>query len=265
MHVSHVAHSSPHDTAHRCHQSGLTTNTPTIEVTKAVHFLTPGGEDVVVEQGRYEVGQASAWLHLTPIGGEKTDAILVEAQLIDHHETIEVPTTFSHSEQEDEYVIMLLLPDGTGLEALGSYSGVRSKGVPRLQLRKQAQIADTLRIRPALKQLWPVGLIGLWIHDPAGPQVTKASKSSGKWYWPGHYDLYPNLIHLTWGIVPMLAMDIPKIIAKQGYSFELRLNGVLLQQGPNALSGDFYAYQITNGGAPLCLSTRDDLFWNDHS
>lgn len=241
---------------------GLATNSPTIELDTAVHFLTPGGDDVVVEQGRYEVGQSSEWLHLSPVGGEKTDAILVEAQLINHHETIEVPTTLSRSEQEDEYVIMLLFPDGTGLEALGSYSGVRSKGVPRLQLRKRAQTADTLRIRPALKQLWPVGLIGLWIHDPAGPQFTKASKSSGKWYWPGNGDLYPKLIHLTWGIVPVLAMDIPKIIAKQGYSFELRLNGVLLQQGPNALSGDFYAYQITNGSDPFacpqgttCLGT----------
>jgi hypothetical protein len=113
---------------------GLAINTPTIELEKTVHFLTPGGEDVVVEQGRYEVGQASEWLHLSPVGGEKTYAILVEAQPIDHHETIEVPTTLSRSEHEDEYRIILLLPDGTGLEALGSYSGVRSKAAPASNL-----------------------------------------------------------------------------------------------------------------------------------
>ena len=55
----------------------LATNSQTVELKKSVHFLTPGGEDVVVEQGNYEVGQASEWLRLTPVGGEKTDAILV--------------------------------------------------------------------------------------------------------------------------------------------------------------------------------------------
>ena len=121
--------------------AGLATNTPTIELEKTVHFLTPGGEDVVIEKGRYEVGQASEWLHLAPVGGEKTDAILVESQPIDHQETIEVPTTSTRSEHEDEYVIILLLPDGTGLEALGSFSGVRSKAVRRPHVRRRAQAA----------------------------------------------------------------------------------------------------------------------------
>jgi hypothetical protein len=127
----------------------LATTTPTIELEQSVHFLTPGGEDVVVEQGRYEVGQASEWLHLTPVGGEKTDAILVEAQPIDHEEMIEVPTILSHSEHEDAYVILLLLPDGTGLEALGSYSGVRSKAVRRFSRRPRAARSSNQGLRSA--------------------------------------------------------------------------------------------------------------------
>ena len=119
------------------------------EFTQALHFLTPGGEDVVVEQGRYEVGQASEWLRLTPVGGEKSDAILVEAQLIDHTETIEVPTILLLSEHEDEDRIMLLLPDGTGLEALGSYSGVRSKRVRRPSRRPRAARSSKQSIGPA--------------------------------------------------------------------------------------------------------------------
>lgn len=123
---------------------------PSVEFPQALHFLTPGGEDVVVGQGRYEVVQASEWLHLTPVGGEKTDAILVEAQPIDHNETIEVPTILSRSEHEDEYVIILLLPDGTGLEALGSYSGVRSKAVRRPTVRRpRAALSSNQGIRPA--------------------------------------------------------------------------------------------------------------------
>ena len=120
-----------------------------VEFTQALHFLTPGGEDVVVDQGKYEITQASEWLHLAPVGGEKTDAILVEAQPINHQEKIEVPTILSRSEHEDEYVIMLLLPDGTGLEALGSYSGVRSKRVRRPKTRRpRAAHSSKQGIRP---------------------------------------------------------------------------------------------------------------------
>ena len=126
----------------------LANSTRTIELEKPVHFLTPGGEDVVVEQGRYEVGRASEWLHLTPVGGEKTDAILVEAQPIDHDEMIEVPTTLSYFEHEDAYVIRLLLPDQTGLEAMGSFSGVRSKAVRRPSRRPRVGRSSEQGLRP---------------------------------------------------------------------------------------------------------------------
>lgn len=149
----------------------LATNSPTIELEKTVHFLTPGGEDVVVEQGRYEVAQASEWLHLTPVGGEKTDAILVEATPIAHEETIEVPTILSRSEQEDEYVIILLLPDGTGLEALGSYSGVRSKAVRRPTVRRpRAAPSSNQGIRPTK----PARLKAAVASDPSLKRAPRA-------------------------------------------------------------------------------------------
>ena len=48
-------------------------------------------------------------------------------------------------------MIILLLPDGTGLEALGSYSGVRSKAVLRPQVRRRPRAAasSNLGINPA--------------------------------------------------------------------------------------------------------------------
>ena len=56
--------------------------------------------------------------------------------------------------------------------------------------------------------------------------------------------------------------DIKKIVAEEGYTMELRLNGSILQQGPNALTGDFYAGALTIAGAPFncpqgktCLTT----------
>jgi hypothetical protein len=107
------------------------------------------------------------------------------------------------------------------------------------------QAVGELPIGPALKYMLPSGLVGLWIADP---EIRKAQKSNGKWYWPGQYDLNPKLVHLTWQLGLLPAADFPLVISKEGYGFEIRLNGTLLQQGPNALSGDFYAYHISNGG-----------------
>ncbi|MEJ2231209.1 MAG: hypothetical protein P8X46_08515, partial [Nitrospirales bacterium] len=84
-------------------------------------------------------------------------------------------------------------------------------------------------------------------------QVKKVQPSSGKWYWPGSYDLYPGLVHLTWEPRVLTSSELPKVISQQGYGFELRLNGKLLHQGADASSGDFYAYQIKTD-APLLYS-----------
>ena len=42
--------------------------TPTVEITAPLHFLTPGGEDVEVGPGVYQVEAAEAWLKLVPEG-----------------------------------------------------------------------------------------------------------------------------------------------------------------------------------------------------
>jgi len=131
---------------------------PTVEFPQALHFLTPGGEDVVVEQGMYEVTQASEWIEFIPMGRKKTDAILVEATSIDHEETIKVPTTRTLSEHEDEYVLMLLLPNGNGLEAIGSYSGVRSKAVRRSNLRRAPVKRQPKTLKQSAKKATPPNL-----------------------------------------------------------------------------------------------------------
>lgn len=138
-----------------------TLSTPTVEFTQPLHFLTPGGEDVIVQQGTYEISQASEWLQLIPVGGDKIQAMLVEATPITHNETIGVPTALSVSDSEDEYVMRLLLPGGTGLESVGSYSGVRSKAVRRLitqgtQLQGQLNIPSQPAMTPTAPNLMSV-------------------------------------------------------------------------------------------------------------
>ena len=135
--------------------------TPTVEFKRPLHFLTPGGEDIIVQEGTYEVGQATEWIQLIPVGGNKTEALLVEATPITHNETIGVATTFSVSEHEDEHVLRLLLPGGTGLESVGSYSGVRSKAVRRpikqgTQVQRQLNIPSQPAMTPTAPNLMSV-------------------------------------------------------------------------------------------------------------
>ena len=52
-----------------------------------VHFINPGGEDMVVNTGTYQIEQAEEWMRLIP--GERTDAILLQAQSITHSDPLE--------------------------------------------------------------------------------------------------------------------------------------------------------------------------------
>lgn len=245
-----------------------------ITLVRPVHFLAPDGSDVFVQPGIYRVESADPGLQLIPAEG---NARLLGAEAGTHDEEVKAPLAVSLASEEEEFkdlhLVMLLLPGGQSLEAVGSYSGVRERGLPIKNIRKFkrtvqpkiAQATSQLRVGvgPAVKSIWPVGLVGLWMYDLAVHQVKKVQKSSGKWYWPGLYDLYPKLVHLTWGILPVHAGEIPKIISKQGYGFEVRLNGTLLQpEGPTAYSGDFRASHITDNsdyfGCPqgmTCLGT----------
>lgn len=102
---------------------------PTIALQKAVHFLTAAGEDLVVEPGTYEVEAAKEGLQLTPQGGEGAKAVVVQAQALPHGESLTAPKIDVGPAGEDQYRVALLLPDGTSLEAVGSYSGVSTRAV----------------------------------------------------------------------------------------------------------------------------------------
>ena len=117
----------------------------TISVEEAAHFLALDGSDVVVEPGTYQLEVAEEWLRLVP--GERRNAVLLEANIIQHAETLNIPQAASQSGEADEYRIVLLLPGGKGLEAIGSVSGVRSRAVkrrPSSRTRTQQQQASRI-------------------------------------------------------------------------------------------------------------------------
>ena len=103
-----------------------TSSLPTVELPKAVHFLTPGGEDIVIGPGTFEVEAMEQGLRLRPREGKEGKTI--EALTIPHGEQLAAPKAVSEAIGDDTLRIALLLPEGKRLEITGSYSGVRTRG-----------------------------------------------------------------------------------------------------------------------------------------
>ena len=102
---------------------------PLVKIETAIHFFTIDGSEVVVAPGTYQLEAAEDWLRLVP--GERRSALLLEAIRIQHEENIEIAKALSQSREAGVHRLVLLLPSGHGLEAIGSVSGVRSRAVRR--------------------------------------------------------------------------------------------------------------------------------------
>ena len=101
----------------------------TVTLDQSVHFMTAEGSDVVLEAGSYAIEAAEEWIRVTPGEGQAVDALLLEAQAATHKETLTTPLGISApGDQPDTHHLALLLPGGKRLEAIGSYSGLRSRG-----------------------------------------------------------------------------------------------------------------------------------------
>ena len=163
----------------------------TIELSQSVHFLNPEGEEVIAAQGTYEVSEAETGLYLVPVKEEKADKILVEAQENHHDEQLASPMVVAlPAEAWDKYILLFMLPEGKVLEALGSYSGVRTRtvkdgsmlepkgGTVELQ-RHYAKIVQLQKQKLQLQQ--QVGMLntqldGLRLQDPSPERDAKLNE-----------------------------------------------------------------------------------------
>jgi hypothetical protein len=122
--------------------TGRTLADTTITLDQPVHFTTAEGSDVVLDAGEYDVDAADAWLRVMPSEGHAVDALLLDAQIARHEETLKAPLGVSaQGESPDTHHLALLLPDGKRLEAVGSYSGIRSRGFSLLTLQRLKRLA----------------------------------------------------------------------------------------------------------------------------
>jgi hypothetical protein len=107
-------------------------NTPsTIIFQKPVHFSSPDGTDAEAAIGMYRVEQATdKTLRLVP--QENKDPILILAQVTKHDQPLSDTLALSIPYREDEHHVVLLKPDGSALDAVGTYSGVKSRATASL-------------------------------------------------------------------------------------------------------------------------------------
>ena len=99
-----------------------------IMIEQPLHVLGVDGGDALIVPGVYTIEAAETWLRFVP--GERRDAMLIEAERVVHQETLTQPMVKVTAVDGHLQEIVLLLPDGTGLKALGTYSGVTSRGLP---------------------------------------------------------------------------------------------------------------------------------------
>ena len=104
-------------------------STTTVTLEKATRFMAADGSDVLVKPGTYELEAADTWLRLIP--GERRDALLLEAHRYEHKEILHTPKAVMTEGEGNDPRLVLLLPEGKGLEAIGSASGIRSRAVKR--------------------------------------------------------------------------------------------------------------------------------------
>ena len=101
---------------------------PLIELKREVHFLTPQGEDAVVSSGMYSVEPVEGGLRLTPRDEGEDRAVIIQAETTTHEVSVDSSQLISTAGEEGQPVVMLMLPNGTVVQAVGSFSGVRARG-----------------------------------------------------------------------------------------------------------------------------------------
>jgi len=101
----------------------------TVSLDRPVFFESPTGKTAIAQAGIYRVEPAEgAGLRLIPAKGSQRDVLILQALAVKHADAIATPMALSVPETEDSLHVVLLLPGGKALEAVGTYSAVHTRG-----------------------------------------------------------------------------------------------------------------------------------------
>lgn len=149
-----------------------------VEFDRAVHFLTPEGQDIVLPPGGYTVEVVQESLQLKSADKEDAEAVVIQAQASTHQESVEAPELVKISGGEDQQVVMMVMPGGKALQAIGTFSGVQPRG---LQLQAAPTNRPVLHYIPQLTGIFTVPQLGAL--SPGGTLYVKGThlgSSKGK-------------------------------------------------------------------------------------
>jgi hypothetical protein len=165
------------------------TSFTTITLEKPVYFMAPDGTDVVVSAGKYDIQSAEqSRLLLVPAEGvPDKKPLLVQAHPLPHEEALASGVALAIPQGDDEQHVVLLLPDGKGFDAGGTYSGVRSRAARPIQpvtssvLKQYAATLPQFTVMPSSvfggNGCTATGTVRLGFAAPAGGMVMKLSSS----------------------------------------------------------------------------------------
>jgi len=123
----------------------------TITLEQAVHFMTPDGSDVVVGSGTYEVEGQGEGLRLVSMEGSAP--ISIQAGSAPFLEEVESPVAMAIPIPDEGIYLALAMPGEAGLEAMGSYSGIQTRGRSLLNARKAFSPKYRQSLKSFAKQL----------------------------------------------------------------------------------------------------------------
>ena len=133
---------------------GMAQDSTRIELTQALHFSSPDGGDVVVPAGAYRLEQAGgSQMRFVPTGDAPRTVVGAEAQPSDLDVSAPIALAIRSEQQPDAYHLVLLLPGRTALDAIGSVSGVRPRGVFDWRIVVMPQLTAQFDVRPG-PDLW---------------------------------------------------------------------------------------------------------------
>lgn len=116
----------------------------TVSLDRPVHFTTPQATDTVAQAGTYRV-QAGDPARMKLVAVTNSATTVVDALSITHETDIAEPIALYVRDDEKFPHVVLLMPGGQGLEAVGSYDGTRARSLRGLRL-------TPIQIQKALEQ-----------------------------------------------------------------------------------------------------------------
>ena len=100
----------------------------TVSLDQSVHFLTPDLTDTVASPDTYHVA-STGHTRMKLLARKTKRTLIIDAPNTSHTEDIATPIALYVRDDEKFPHVVLLLPGGNGLEAVGSYDLIRSRGM----------------------------------------------------------------------------------------------------------------------------------------